>query len=167
MKLLLLRHGEAVPARVAGSDTRRWLTVNGRATIRRVAAAAKAEGVALTQVYASPLVRAVQTAELLARGLDYEAEVIVRQPLDNAPTAHILALLDQHDDGDTVALVGHNPSMNTLAGFLTGRRHFPGYPTGGLCLIEGDVKAQDTRFCWMINPKTGERLTRLRDLMFF
>ena len=39
---------------------------------------------------------------------------------------------------DTVALVGHNPSMNTMAGFLTGRRHFPGYPTGGLCLIEGD-----------------------------
>ncbi len=167
MKLLLLRHGEAVPARLAGSDARRWLTVNGRDTIRRVAAAAKAEELALTQVYCSPLVRAVQTAELLARGLDYGGEVVVRQALDNAPTAHILALLDHHDDNDTVALVGHNPSMNTLAGFLTGRRHFPGYPTGGLCLIEGDVRAQQTSFRWMINPKTGERLTRFRDLMFF
>ncbi|MCA9713946.1 MAG: histidine phosphatase family protein [Myxococcales bacterium] len=167
MKILLLRHGEAVPERAAGSDARRWLTKDGRDALRTVAAVAREQGVSLTQIYTSPLVRAVQTAELLAHGLGYTGEIIVHNPLNNAPIARILAPLEAHEDGDTVALVGHNPAMNTLAGFLSGRRHFPGYPPGGLCLVEGDPGAPATEFRWMINPKTGERVTRIRDLMIF
>ena len=65
MRLLLMRHGAAVDPTVAGDDHRRWLTEVGREQLREQGARLTARGLTPGAVLSSPLVRAVQTAELI------------------------------------------------------------------------------------------------------
>src|SRR5687767_10823392 len=66
VELYLMRHGEA---EAGASDAARRLTAEGAAAVERVAARAAAAGVRLDRVYHSGLVRAEQTALILARHL--------------------------------------------------------------------------------------------------
>ena len=116
IRLYLIRHGIAVePAEFSGSDGARPLTAKGRRRFRRAAKefARLAEPVSL--IVASPLVRAVQTAELLAWALKADA---VEINSDLTPSGNGEALLrwlaSRAEDGQGVALVGHDPSISLL-----------------------------------------------------
>ncbi|MCA9692807.1 MAG: histidine phosphatase family protein [Nannocystaceae bacterium] len=165
MKLLLLRHAEAVPARVAGSDDHRWLTTSGRRCARAVGAALRAEGLTLTHAYSSPLVRAIQTSELIVAALGFTDAVVVHTPLATGPTAAVLEPLTSHLDDDVIAFIGHEPIASTVAGQLAGVR-FPGYPTGTACLFTGDPEA-GLEFAWAIDPRTGARVDSPRALSLY
>lgn len=71
MRLYIVRHGIAVdradPA--ATTDEERWLTDEGKAKTRLVALGLQALGVEIDAIFSSPLVRARQTAEVLAKVL--------------------------------------------------------------------------------------------------
>jgi phosphohistidine phosphatase len=66
VKVFLVRHAHAVDEDARLSDADRFLSVRGRETARRVAERLKEAGVTFDALLTSPLVRAVQTAELLA-----------------------------------------------------------------------------------------------------
>ncbi|MEM9493488.1 MAG: phosphoglycerate mutase family protein, partial [Myxococcota bacterium] len=66
MKLYLIRHSNAVDAGDGISDGHRFLSAEGRTRCREVGRVLREAGVTLDAVVTSPLVRAVQTAELLA-----------------------------------------------------------------------------------------------------
>lgn len=137
MRVLLIRHGEAIDPR-SGPDGSRHLTRRGREVSRAVARALEGRGVVPTVIYTSPLVRAVQTAEILAHAIDHRDPVLVHDHLvPNATTARALAVLDLHDDDDIVALISHEPTVHTLAGHLTGLGGgFPGFRTSGAAVID-------------------------------
>ena len=116
IRFYLVRHGIAAePGDFAGSDFARPLTAKGRRRFRRAAKefARLAEPVSL--IVSSPLVRAVQTAELFAYALKADA---VEIHTDLAPSGNIEALLRwvaaRAADGQGVALVGHDPTMTIL-----------------------------------------------------
>src|SRR5687768_2468383 len=69
MRLLLIRHADAVKQGEAGAvtDFDRPLSDHGHSQARALADALAAQGVALDAVVTSPVMRAVQTAELLLR----------------------------------------------------------------------------------------------------
>src|SRR6202043_1937585 len=77
MKLYLLRHATAVD--VASSDAERELTREGREEARIAGAALTELGVKLSRILTSPLVRARQTAEIVAKVLKFPGDV---EPLD-------------------------------------------------------------------------------------
>lgn len=113
MKLLLVRHANAEDRHPLG-DAARGLDEAGRKQFRKQARKLAKE-FEVERIVTSPLVRAVQTAEILAEATE-ALEVIVRGELAGS-ARDILKLLDQFPTG--TALVGHNPSLSDAARQLT------------------------------------------------
>ncbi len=107
-RLYLVRHGSAEDTHPLG-DEARALTAEGRRAFRKLCAEIGGE-LGLRGIACSPLVRAVQTAEILAEaaGVD-EIRIEAALAADDATVAGIAALARKLGPG--WALVGHNPSF--------------------------------------------------------
>ena len=119
MLLYLVRLGKAA---AGPSDAERPLTADGADEMRRVARRLAKLGVAFDATLASPLVRARQTAELLA-----EAGLagVVEECAALAPGGSLADALDRiaHHrarGAERVALVGHEPTLSEWAARLAG-----------------------------------------------
>lgn len=144
MRIYLARHAEAVPEDVAGRDDDRWLSARGREHARVLARLLREERVELDAVVASPLPRALQTAELLADGLDFLGVVEVLPPLRPGYPAR-LAAEELVQRGQAVLVVGHEPGISSLGAFLLGRPSFPPFRTAQACAIVDGVPAFTSR----------------------
>lgn len=135
MKVYLVRHAEAVAEHATLGDDDRWLTPRGREAARVLARLLREQRVELDAIVSSPLPRAVQTAELLADGLDHLGVVEVLPAL--RPGVHprvAAAALDGR--GRAVLVVGHEPSISSLGALIVGRPSFPPLRTAQACAIE-------------------------------
>src|SRR5690625_1776255 len=74
MNIALRRHGPAEPERAGHSDAQRRLTGAGRHRIAIQAAALRASGFDFTRILSSPLIRCVETAEIIGSVLSVEVE---------------------------------------------------------------------------------------------
>jgi phosphohistidine phosphatase len=134
--IYLVRHGDAVPEEDAGSDRDRWLSARGREAARILGRLLREQGVTPDAVVASPLPRAVQTAELIAAALDHLAPIATWRCLE--PAAHPrVAAGELATLGGATLVVGHEPSISGLGAFLLGRPSFPSFRTAQCCAIEG------------------------------
>jgi phosphohistidine phosphatase len=129
MRLYLVRHAKAEQGE---PDDLRALTPDGRAAARDLGRRLAAEGVTPDAVLSSPLLRARETAEEIARATGAEAE-----PVDMlAPGATAEDVTQAVTGrGDTVVVVGHQPDCGRIAAELTGEAE-PPFPTAGLAVIE-------------------------------
>ena len=112
MRLYLVRHAHAVPEE---ENARRPLSARGRKTVRQIAAFFRASGALQPgHVWHSPLWRARETAEILARGLGLSPKVLVETSglLPDDDPADIVRLLAAV--GEDLALVGHEPYLGSL-----------------------------------------------------
>jgi phosphohistidine phosphatase len=118
MKLYLVRHATA--SDVAPSDADRELTKEGREESRVAGAALLKAGTKPEQILTSPLLRARQTAEIIAAELKFQSEVAVFDELLNGRSlANLLRAIKTFEPVSEVVLVGHNPSLTEhLAGLL-------------------------------------------------
>lgn len=114
MQLYLIRHAAAADPHVDGSDAARPLTPRGRSSFRRAVDGLRALDVRFDLVLHSPLLRAVQTADLCAPLL--AGETRVSTALAEPPGEALLALLDPALD--SIALVGHEPYLSQLCAWL-------------------------------------------------
>lgn len=162
MQILLVRHGDAVD-HGARTDGERWLTPKGRLTTRAVAAALSAEQIVPTRIFTSPLVRAVQTSEILAAEYGFNGPFEVLPSLvPNGDPKQVIVALDGLEGESTVALVGHEPSVSTLAGQLLGVS-FPPLKKSAVCAIRRSPSGR-YGFEWMLIPKTLMRVVSLEGL---
>ena len=131
--IYLVRHGKAEDGHPLG-DEARALTAEGRVELRELAAELAAEMTDLQGIATSPLVRAVQTAEILAQawGLD---RVESRGELATASEAEALVRLCKQL-GDGWALVGHNPTMAEAAAALLRLPETPRFRKGAVAALE-------------------------------
>ena len=119
MKLYLVRHATAVD--VAASDAERELTKDGRHEAKVDGKALVKLGVAVDQVLTSPLVRARQTAEIVAEALGLADKVAVLAELGNAhTTSALLRALGPWAKAQGLLLVGHMPSLADHLNLLIG-----------------------------------------------
>lgn len=119
MKLYLVRHGIAEEAAASLNDFDRSLTNKGRKRTREVGQVLASKREVPSLILTSPLVRAVQTAEVLALTLEPD-EVTVRQELAPGGDAADLVRELVKKKVKSVMLVGHEPSMSELAVHLVG-----------------------------------------------
>jgi phosphohistidine phosphatase len=164
MRVILLRHGPA-----ASRDASRWpddalrpLTSSGRErTARAMIGLAKLEG-DIGALYTSPLVRAEETARILAEVLE------CARPPETMTALHpggsrrrIMDALDKLDAGLTVVLVGHEPDLGKLAGtFLFGAPASVPVKKAGACVIQfvGPVRAGNGRLVGFYPPRVLRRV---------
>lgn len=146
MKLYLIRHAHAVDEGPRLVDEHRYLTHKGRRVAREVGARLLAEGVTFDAVLCSPLVRAVQTAELLAeRVAGFTGEIEALPPLSPGIPVRVAAG-ELASRGNSVAVVGHEPGISALGAFLCGRPSFPAFKPAQVYLIE------DGKPVWYLDP---------------
>ena len=165
MRVLLLRHGQAIDGSSELPDADRYLTAKGRRVSRDVARLLAEHDVKPTRIITSPLVRAVQTAEIIAESHAFEGAIVVWRPLvpDGTSVLRALRPLDDATEHDTVALVGHEPLMRSMAAHLLGLSLFPGFKKSAVCLIKR--KAGGTgAFRWMLVPRDMTLIDTIDDL---
>jgi phosphohistidine phosphatase len=136
MKLYVMRHGPAQDDSPSGRDADRALTPSGRERVAAVAKALDAEGEAPFAILSSPLVRAVETAEIVAEVThlsrrareDKKAqraggtgEIEIRRELGMGTEK--LALLAElvRAGRKRVMIVGHEPDLSMLVMSLVGK----------------------------------------------
>ncbi|RON46062.1 phosphohistidine phosphatase SixA [Pseudomonas frederiksbergensis] len=136
MKLWVLRHGEAEPY---GSrpDSERALTAHGREEVLR--SAAELIGQPISAIYASPYLRAQQTAQLVREALGFQPEIRTVEWLTPDYTPQKVS--EQLVSVDYALLVSHNPLVGNLLGYLqNGHVQDPEtVKTAGLAELEGDL----------------------------
>ena len=161
MKILIVRHAIAeernpysLPKR---SDSERALTPQGRVKMERAAHGLYRLVHHIDIIAHSPLVRAKQTADIL--NVCYpKANLMEIEQLEPGTNAEDVGdWLDLVTRGDVVALVGHEPDLSYLLGWLTTGREesFIRLKKGSAVLLECNVKlgpgAADIQ--WMLTPK--------------
>lgn len=126
MRVILIRHGDADADIPEGlEDDARALTTRARLALPGHFAPLAARVGTPNVIFMSPLVRAVQTATLLAHALKYEGPMKTNRTLfPDGPVGAIEALLAERL-GETVVLVGHQPSMGSTAAHFLGLGSFP------------------------------------------
>lgn len=122
MLCYLVRHAQAVDAATwPGADGERPLTDKGRARMERAAKALAALDLEVDALVTSPLLRARQTAAIVAKRLRLDDRLTEDARLGGGfAVAELHDILVAHGDADGVMLVGHEPSMSRLIADLVG-----------------------------------------------
>lgn len=124
MEVILIRHAKAGSAdpNTWPDDHQRPLTAEGVAEQRSAARAMKKMGISFEFLVTSPLVRAAQTAEVVAEVYRWKEPPQVAEELGPSCTAAgVVKLLAKFPPDATVALVGHEPSFSRVAAALIGK----------------------------------------------
>lgn len=150
MQLYLIRHAHSLDG---DDDAQRPLSMKGRGQIRTVGACLRRGAVLQTkEFWHSPLVRARDTAHLLAAALRVRAKFVETDGLepeaDPAPAARRLARLRR-----PVAVVGHEPHLSVLATLLLGGRAAEPVVTMKKCAVLA-LERTGSRWtvCWLLSP---------------
>jgi len=137
-------------------DTKRPLTTRGINRFKDSLPGLKELEVSIEEIFSSPLVRAKQTADLLAGGVQGSPPVKLLDALapGHAPTA-VMAQLAKVAKRQRIALVGHEPDLGELAAHLIGATRPLLFKKGGICRIDvGAISAKRTgSLIWFVTPK--------------
>jgi len=149
MKLYFLRHADAVPGFV---DAERALSPRGRQQARLLGRFLETAGVVFDAAYASPLVRARQTADeilsITGRVEPHDTRV-TDALLNETPDRDFEAWLRSLPEAYHVLLVGHNPSMSQRVQAILGIEGPAALdmPKGGLaCVRTADGRSGELKF---------------------
>ena len=144
-------------------DTRRPLTDIGITRFREVVDGLAWLHVEIDEIFSSPLVRARQTATLLAQGLGNKTSV---KTLDAMAPGHsprqVMNELSRAAKRRRIALVGHEPGLGELAAHLIGSSRALPFKKGGVChiAVQGLTSRRPGELVWSIPPKVLRRLSR-------
>ncbi|MDP9206679.1 MAG: phosphohistidine phosphatase SixA [Gemmatimonadota bacterium] len=162
MQLLIIRHGIAEEAAPGGDDSRRSLTRVGQEKMKNVAAGLQTIVETLDVIGASPLLRAQQTAEIVADAYgDLRVDTVDALSPGNEPSA-VVDWLGRHESAKVVAIVGHEPHLGMLVTwFMTGAQNSRvELSKGGAALLEFSSRpsARSAILQWLL---TGSQLRHI------
>jgi phosphohistidine phosphatase len=158
MQALIIRHAIAEePEEFDGPDEFRPLTRKGRRKMLEAAQGLARLVKRIDVLASSPLIRAVQTAQILADEF-HPAELLQRDELAPGATPEkLLAWLAKRDVGSTVALVGHEPNLSKFIAYASthGRSEFVQLGKGAACMIEfeADPAPGTGVIAWLMQSK--------------
>lgn len=164
MRLYLVRHAIA-----HDRDPKKWpddgqrpLTKRGIERFEQVAAGLRKLVPMADAVFSSPLVRAVQTAQILASRAKWPAHEVLHELEPLCPPTETLHALSALTPPETVALIGHEPMLGKLAAYLLsgpqGKPLFE-FKKGGMACLESTngLRPGAFRLLWLATPRLLRR----------
>jgi phosphohistidine phosphatase len=160
LRLLVVRHAAAEDkddfARTGQNDDLRPLTADGKRDMREAARGLRNVVPKLDLLATSPLVRAIETAEIL--GATYDREHVVVDALrPETPYDNLARWAREHAKKDVVAIVGHEPHLSGLASWLlaAASTSFIDLKKGAACLLEIEERpsAASAMLLWSMTPR--------------
>ena len=116
-QLYIVRHADAEPTKT--TDAARRLTSKGERQAAKLGQFCAEQEFAVGPIFSSPLVRAVQTAELLAKPLDAKVKTS-RELAAGMTPGRLRAFVREHHSLDSVLIVGHEPDLSRAVSDLLG-----------------------------------------------
>ncbi|MFL6416625.1 MAG: SixA phosphatase family protein [Bryobacteraceae bacterium] len=157
MDLFLLRHAIAEDPKPGQSDSSRALTSEGREKLEEVLKLARRAKVQPTLILASPLKRAMETAEIAAKVLGYEGEILrTKVLLPESRPEEVWEEIRGHRDEQSILLAGHEPLFSRLGAYLLGAPSVRlEFKKAGLLKLEVDSFPPHPRAVleWYLTPK--------------
>ena len=137
-------------------DSKRPLTERGMARFKEVVQGLSALDAAIDEIFTSPLIRAKQTADLLAAGMTGKPTLKLLDALAPGHTsAQVMSQLAKSAKRRRIGLVGHEPDLGELAAHLLGAQRAIPFKKGGICRI--DVESLTSRragsLIWFATPR--------------
>ena len=127
MNVFFVRHGPAGPSGTEGvADEDRRLTPEGKKKTTRAFEGLRRLGPGIDEIHTSPLPRALETAEILARVLGLPRPKVSDHLLPEASGPSVLELLTGVK-GKAPALVGHEPGLSSALGRCLGAGDASGF----------------------------------------
>ncbi len=162
-ELYLIRHGVAAERGPAWpDDAKRPLTEEGIGRMKKAAKGLKRLDVRLDVVVSSPLVRARQTAEVVAGVFDEMPPLVFTAALaPGGRYSDLLADLQTQVRRTRIALVGHEPDLGRLAARLAGSRRAFEFKKGAVCRIDVDAlpPERSSTLRWFLPPSILRRIS--------
>ena len=172
MNLLVIRHAIAEDkeafAATGRSDDQRPLTEAGRSKMRRAAEGLRATCPRVAVIASSPLVRARETADIVASGFRVAHVQITEALRPDRPFEELISWVrrrlspnDEHEN-ITIAIVGHEPHLSGLVTWLMsgGSESRMELKKGGACLLRFDREPArgEAILRWALTPSQLRRL---------
>ena len=160
MDVYLVRHAIAFDPDVAAwpDDRDRPLTPGGEKKLRRAARGLRELVPRVDVLLSSPLTRAWQTAQILHAKAAWPAPVRFDELEPGRQPADVVEALQPHSGMQSLALVGHEPSLHELAAYL-----LSGDPTsirltmkkGGVAYLSfpNPLQAAGAELEWLLSPR--------------
>jgi phosphohistidine phosphatase len=168
VELYLIRHAGAVDADAGMTDAERPLSDEGYEKMRKGAKGLRnllsGSFPPLDVVLTSPLRRAVESAKIIAGEVNDNDEIVECSPLaeEEVKWEDLLPFLIRYPKTGRVAIVGHEPSLGKLAGWLltrTGELAIPMKKGSAMCLeFEEPVPDPKAELHWFLTPKQMRQL---------
>jgi phosphohistidine phosphatase len=165
MDIFLLRHAEAEPLGESNQfrDDSRALTGEGRKQMKNAALGLQALDIHFDLIASSPLIRARETAEIVAEiGKSGKPIDIWDELSPGVKPAALYERIKACGRVNSILLVGHEPDMGIIASHLlvgSGKVSIP-FKKAGLCRIAVDAfpPTLPGNLKWMLTPKILARL---------
>ncbi len=158
MIIYLIRHAVAVERGTASyPNDDRPLTEDGKERMSKAA-----RGIAnivddIDAIISSPLIRAHETARIVARTLGAEDKLeICKELAPGSSLKNVLSFLTKYKGLKSIMLVGHQPDLGYLASALLGSNEsIVEFKKGAICAIEIPSLSQKSRgtLLWHLQPK--------------
>jgi len=119
-KLVIIRHAKSDWEDTSLDDYDRPLNERGLKDATFMGKHLKEKGLVPDLIMSSPALRAITTAEFIAKEIGYEKAITPNQYIYEAYVNTLQEVVSFiHDANDTVFLVGHNPGVSALAYMLS------------------------------------------------
>jgi len=169
MELYIIRHAIAQPLGRKNdfTDEKRALTTEGRDRMRDVARGLRKLGIELDLILTSPLVRAVETAEVVASVFGVGKKDV--EQTDNlapgASSGELFAELKNRTGAESIVLVGHQPYLGELVSkVVRGNGGFSfELKKGSVCCLSVTETVPELHgtLSWLMTPKQMRLLAKL------
>lgn len=163
MDLLVVRHAIAADPADYSDDAARPLTPEGKKKMRQIARGLRRSVPAIDVLATSPLIRAVETAEIVSAEYEGIAPVVAPVLAPGHGPAAVAQWLESQRRHDVVAVVGHEPGLSRLVSwFLAGsERSFIELKKGAVCRLTfpGAIAAGSAILVWALAPSQLRELT--------
>jgi phosphohistidine phosphatase len=138
-KLYLIRHAKASKDRTGIDDYKRPLIEAGIKRTKKIIQYFLDNKISFNCMIASHASRAMDTAKLIAKGLNYHKEIICDKRIYEMDESIYFTILSALNDSVTdVALIGHNPDITTFSNLFLDEKII-NLPTSGVVCIEFDT----------------------------
>lgn len=155
MHLYIMRHGIAVEGGAwEGHDATRPLTEEGKERTREVVEALQKNGaVDAETLWSSPLVRAMDTAEIVGDVLNLKVNIVSALAC-GADLATVLKSIRNELLPKKLIWTGHEPDCGRIIGELIGDSVGDyALKRAGIAFLKGDFKAGGMKLVWKRQPK--------------
>lgn len=157
-----MRHGPAEDNAPDGLDGSRALTAPGRERSRQVGKRLVDLGEGPKAIVSSPLVRALQTAEIVYAVAPTETPVVANSALAPRGPAHDFVRMCASQNRKRLMVVGHEPDLSLLVAQLLGESLPHGFMKSMVVSLHVPNEGGPASLRFVLDPKTLAFMTDLR-----